>query len=127
MQELEPNYFPVIPDEKLTLPDNLSLKSNIQPLKRTDDIHCIIEDIKEMENTNTKADVFESSVNERKFMYEYDNVSQTTEAFDKPLDESLTPQEFNFDHSNCLYVREDKLYKTGIPMNVYMATVDEKI
>lgn len=37
MQVFEPEYFPVIPDERVTLGDDISLKSNIQPLEMTKD------------------------------------------------------------------------------------------
>lgn len=37
MQVFEPEYFPVIPDERVTFGDDISLKSNIQPLEMTKD------------------------------------------------------------------------------------------
>ena len=89
--------------------------------------YCIIEDKKATEtnkSAETEADkngiFFESSVHESKSMYsneEYDMASQTTETMDESINQNfLTPQEYNSECSNCLYVEQNS--KVYIEMSI---------
>ena len=90
-----------------------------------------------MKETDTETEAnkrhafYESSIQETKSMYsneEYDMASQTTETLDKPNETHPALQECNSECSNCLYVKEDKLYISLLmdTSSVNMATVMNK-
>lgn len=88
----------------MNLADNLSLRSNIQPLEPT---YFIRNDTK-LAETEANADKshgisFKSCIHEKKSLYEYDLVSRTTEILDEPNDNYPTAQDCHSDSecSNC--------------------------
>jgi hypothetical protein len=87
------------------LADNLSLRSNIQPLETT---YFIRNDVK-LAETEANADnshiSFESGIHGKKYLYEYDMISRTTESLDEPND-NYQDCHSDSESSNCLYMKD---------------------
>ena len=86
LQMFDPDYFPVIPDEKVIVSDALSLNSNIEPLERKTEEYLFIHYVTTLRDGGIMRGFEHDSKHDNNVCdnsKEFDMVSQATEILNK--------------------------------------------